>query len=210
MLARGGHARLDDLFAPIPAKLRLARALAVPEARSEQEVFEHLAALAARNEHAQQGPWFLGAGCYAHYLPSAVDALVSRAEFTTSYTPYQPEISQGTLQAIFEWQTLICALTGLEVANASMYDGASATAEAALMAMRVTRRRKVAVAAGLHPHYRQVLETYLDGLDAEVVTLPLAADGRCPVPASALDAGTACVVVQQPSFFGSVEELRAA
>ena len=210
MLARTGHAQLEDLFAPIPAALRLARALEVPEAQSEQEVFEHLTALAARNEHAQAGPWFLGAGSYAHYLPSAVDALVSRAEFTTSYTPYQPEISQGTLQAIFEWQTMICALTGLEVANASMYDGASATAEAALMAMRLTRRRKVVVAAGLHPHYRQVLETYLGGLDARIVTLPLAGDGRSPLPAEAIDDQTACCIVQQPSFFGTVEDLRAA
>jgi len=210
MLARSGHTRLEDLFASIPAALRLARALKVPEARSEQEVLEHLSALAAKNEHAQAGPWFLGAGTYAHYLPSAVDALVSRAEFTTSYTPYQPEISQGTLQAIFEWQTLICALTGLEVTNASMYDGASATAEAALMAMRVTRRRKVAVAAGLHPHYRQVLETYLDGLGADLVTIPLDADGRSPLAASAIDGETACCIVQQPSFFGTVEDLRNA
>jgi glycine dehydrogenase subunit 1 len=210
MLARSGHARIEDLFAAIPPTLRLARALGVPAAKSEQEVFEHLAALAARNENAQAGPWFLGAGSYAHFLPSAVDALVSRAEFTTSYTPYQPEISQGTLQAIFEWQTLICALTGLEVANASLYDGASATAEAALMAMRVTRRRKVALAAGLHPHYRQVLETYLDGLGATLVTVPLAPDGRSPVPAAAIDEQTACCIVQQPSFFGTVEELRAA
>jgi glycine dehydrogenase subunit 1 len=210
MLARSGHARLEDLFAAVPASLRLARALKVPEARSEQEVLEHLAALAARNEHALAGPWFLGAGSYAHYLPSAVDALVSRAEFTTSYTPYQPEISQGTLQAIFEWQTLVCALTGLEVANASMYDGASATAEATLMAMRITRRRKVAVAAGLHPHYRQVLQTYLDGLGAELVTIPLDPDGRSPLVASAIDAETACCIVQQPSFFGTVEDLRSA
>jgi glycine dehydrogenase subunit 1 len=210
MLARSGHARLEDLFAAVPASLRLARALKVPEARSEQEVLEHLAALAARNEHAQAGPWFLGAGSYAHYLPSAVDALVSRAEFTTSYTPYQPEISQGTLQAIFEWQTLVCALTGLEVTNASMYDGASATAEATLMAMRITRRRKVAVAAGLHPHYRQVLQTYLDGLGAELVTIPLDPDGRSPLAASAIDAETACCIVQQPSFFGTVEDLRSA
>jgi glycine dehydrogenase subunit 1 len=209
MLARSGHARLEDLFAPIPASLRLARALKVPEARSEQEVFEHLAALAAKNEHAWAGPFFVGAGTYAHYLPSAVDALVSRAEFTTSYTPYQPEISQGTLQAIFEWQTLISSLTGLEVANASMYDGASATAEAALMAMRITRRHKVALAAGVHPHYRQVIETYLDGLGASVVTVPLAEDGRSPIPASAIDADTACCVVQQPSFFGTVEDLRS-
>src|SRR5262245_62530185 len=133
MLARVGHARVEDLFAEIPAALRLGRSLKVPEGQSEQEVFEHLAALAARNEHAQAGPWFLGAGAYAHYLPSAVDALVSRAEFTTSYTPYQPEISQGTLQAVFEWQSMLCALSGLDVTNASMYDGASAAAEAALM-----------------------------------------------------------------------------
>jgi glycine dehydrogenase subunit 1 len=210
MLAASGHARLEDLFATIPAALRLARALKVPEAKSEQEVLEHLAALAARNENAQQGPWFLGAGAYAHFLPSAVDALVSRAEFTTSYTPYQPEISQGTLQAIFEWQTLVCALTGLEVANASMYDGASATAEAALMAIRLTRRRKVVAGAGLHPHYRQVLATYLDGLGATLVDGELAADGRSTLPAGMLDDETACCIVQQPSFFGTVEDLRAA
>jgi glycine dehydrogenase subunit 1 len=210
MLAASGHARLEDLFAAIPGALRLARALKVPEAKSEQEVQEHLAALAARNENAQAGPWFLGAGTYAHFLPSAVDALVSRAEFTTSYTPYQPEISQGTLQAIFEWQTLVCALTGLDVANASMYDGASATAEAALMAIRLTRRRKVVVAAGLHPHYRQVLETYLDGLDATIVDTELGADGRSVFPAGVLDDEAACCIVQQPSFFGAVEDLRAA
>src|SRR5262245_12406053 len=210
MLARVGHARVEDLFAEIPAALRLGRSLKVPEGQSEQEVFEHLAALAARNEHAQAGPWFLGGGSYAHFLPSAVDALVSRAEFTTSYTPYQPEISQGTLQAIFEWQSMLCTLTGLDVANASMYDGASATAEAALMAMRVTRRRKVAVSAGLHPHYRQVLATYLGGLDATLVSVPRGADGRSSVPADALDAETACLVLQQPSFFGAIEDLAAA
>ena len=198
MLARIGHARVGELFAAIPAALRLARALKVPEGRSEQEVLQHLSALAARNEHAQAGPWFLGAGCYAHFLPSAVDALISRAEFTTSYTPYQAEISQGTLQATFEWQSMLCALTGLDVANASMYDGASASAEAALMAMRITRRRKVAVSPGLHPHYRQVLATYLDGLDASLV-----AGGE-------IDGETACLVLQQPSFLGRIEDVRAA
>jgi len=198
MLARIGHARVGELFAAIPAALRLARALKVPEGRSEQEVLQHLSALAARNEHAQAGPWFLGAGCYAHFLPSAVDALISRAEFTTSYTPYQAEISQGTLQAIFEWQSMLCALTGLDVANASMYDGASASAEAALMAMRITRRRKVAVSPGLHPHYRQVLATYLDGLDASLV-----AGGE-------IDGETACLVLQQPSFLGRIEDVRPA
>ena len=210
MLARTGHARVDELFAAIPAALRLARALKVPEGRSEQEVFQHLATLAAQNEHAQAGPWFLGGGSYAHFLPSAVDALVSRAEFTTSYTPYQAEISQGTLQAVFEWQSMLCALSGLDVTNASMYDGASATAEAALMAMRVTRRRKVAVAAGLHPHYRQVLETYLAGLGASLVTLSRGSDGRSAPAADALDDDTACLVLQQPSFLGSIEDLRAA
>jgi glycine dehydrogenase subunit 1 len=210
MLARTGHARLEELFAAIPAALRLARALKIPEGRSEQEVLQHLSALAARNEHAQAGPWFLGAGAYAHFLPSAVDALISRAEFTTSYTPYQAEISQGTLQAIFEWQSMLCALTGLEVTNASMYDGASATAEAALMAMRVTRRHKVAVAAGLHPHYRQVLETYLGGLDATLVSVPRGADGRSAGAADVIDDQTACWIVQQPSFLGALEDLGAA
>ncbi len=210
MLARIGLERLEELFAALPSGLRLARGLKVPEGRAEQEVLAQLMALAAQNEHAQAGPWFLGAGCYAHFLPSAVDALVSRAEFTTSYTPYQAEISQGTLQAIFEWQTMLCALTGLDVANASMYDGASATAEAALMAMRVTRRRKVAVSAGLHPSYRQVLETYLRGLDAELVTLPRGADGRSTAAGAGIDGETACWIVQQPSFLGCVEDLAAA
>jgi glycine dehydrogenase subunit 1 len=210
MLGRIGHAQLDELFAAIPSALRLARALKVPEGRSEQEVLGQLGALAARNDHAQAGPWFLGAGSYAHFLPSAVDALVSRAEFTTSYTPYQPEISQGTLQAIFEWQSMLAALTGLDVANASMYDGASATAEAALMAMRVTRRKKVAVAAGLHPHYRQVLETYLGGLGAAVVTVPRGPDGRSTGAAGRIDGETACFLVQQPAFLGSLEDLAAA
>jgi len=210
MLERTGHERVDELFAAIPAALRLARALKIPEGQSEQEVLQHLGALAERNEHAQAGPWFLGAGTYAHFLPSAVDALVSRAEFTTSYTPYQPEISQGTLQAIFEWQSMLCALTGLDVANASMYDGASATAEAALMALRLTKRRKVAVAAGLHPHYRQVLETYLAGLGAALVTVPCGADGRSTGAADVLDGDTACWIVQQPSFLGTLEDLAAA
>ncbi|MEN8161364.1 MAG: glycine dehydrogenase, partial [Myxococcota bacterium] len=210
MLARIGLERLEELFAALPSSLRLARGLKAPEGQSEQEVIARLTALAAENEHAQAGAWFLGAGTYAHFLPSAVDALVSRAEFTTSYTPYQAEISQGTLQAVFEWQTMLCGLTGLDVANASMYDGASATAEAALMAMRVTRRRKVAVSAGLHPSTLQVLSTYLSGLDAELVTVPRSADGRTQAPGAALDGDTACWIVQQPSFLGCVEDLAAA
>ncbi len=205
MLAVVGRDDVADLFETIPEKLRWSGPLDVQAAQSELEVERTLTALAARNENASQGGWFLGAGTYAHFVPSAVDALVSRAELTTSYTPYQAEISQGTLQTVFEWQTMLCALTGLEVANASMYDGASATAEAALMALRITRRQRVLVSDGLHPHTRQVLATYLDGLDITVDTLPLDPTGRTARAAVADD--VACVIVQQPSFLGNVEDL---
>ena len=206
MLAAIGVPAIDALFESIPARFRLTRALDLPPAASEYEILAEMGALAARNEHAEARAWFLGAGVHHHYVPSAVDALVSRAEFTTSYTPYQPEISQGTLQAIFEWQTMMCGLTGLEVSNASLYDGASATAEAVLMALRIAKRRKIAVSAALHPHYRAVLETYLGALDFELVTLPRGADGR--TQPSALDRETACVLVQQPNFLGCIEDLR--
>jgi glycine dehydrogenase subunit 1 len=207
MLAAIGAPSLGTLFESIPARFRLARALELPPAASEYEILDELGRLASQNENAETRAWFLGAGVHHHYVPSAVDALISRAEFYTSYTPYQPEISQGTLQAIFEWQTMMCGLTGLEVSNASLYDGASATAEAVLMALRIAKRRKVAVSAALHPHYRSVLETYLRALDVELVTLPRGADGL--TQAQALDAETACVLVQQPSFFGCIEDLRA-
>jgi glycine dehydrogenase subunit 1 len=210
MLGEIGAPSVDALFECVPEKLRLGRPLALPEAASEQEVLAELGALAARNDDAGSLAWFLGAGTYHHFVPSAVDALASRGEFYTAYTPYQAEISQGTLQAIFEWQTMLCALTGLEVSNASMYDGASATAEAALMALRVTRRRKVAVSAGLHPSYRRVLETYLGGLDAELVELPRDASGATAPVGARIDGDTACVIVQQPSFLGAIEDLPAA
>jgi glycine dehydrogenase subunit 1 len=210
MLDAIGCASIADLFQSIPAKLRLEGGAQVPAAASEQEVLAELEALAARNDDATRLPWFLGAGTYAHFVPSAVDALASRAEFYTAYTPYQAEISQGTLQAIFEWQTMISGLAGLDVANASMYDGASATAEAALMAMRATRRSRVAVASTLHPHYRQVLDTYLGGLEAEVMTIPRDADGRSAAVDACVDEQTACVILQQPNFLGAVEQLRPA
>jgi glycine dehydrogenase subunit 1 len=209
MLATIGVADLDALFASVPEKLRLARKLAVPQVVSEQEVAAELAALAARNANAGTHDWFLGAGTYSHYAPTAVDALISRAEFLTAYTPYQPEISQGTLQTIFEWQTMVCGLTGLEVSNASLYDGASATAEAVLMAMRLTRRRKVVVASGLHPHYGEVLDTYVRALDVAIVAAPRAADGRTAPVDALVDDETACVVVQQPAFLGGVQDLAA-
>jgi len=210
MLEVIGSPRVEDLFTAIPDELRLGRRLALPEAASEQEVVAELERLAAANANSSSHDCFLGGGTYAHFIPSAVDALVSRAEFYSSYTPYQPEISQGTLQAIFEWQTMMCGLTALDVSNASMYDGASATAEAALMAMRITRRNKVAVSASLHPHYRQVLDTHLAGLRAEIVTIPRGEDGRSEPVADFVDADTAAVILQQPNFFGVVEELSGA
>jgi glycine dehydrogenase subunit 1 len=210
MLDAVGASGIEDLFEAIPEKQRLTRSLDLPRAASEQEILGELSALSAANASAESHDWFLGAGVYAHFVPSAVDALVSRAEFTTAYTPYQPEISQGTLQAIFEWQTMICGLSGLEVANASMYDGASATAEAALMAMRTTRRSRVVVSACLHPHYREVLRTYLGGLRAEIVEAPRGEDGRTAPLGELVDDATACVIVQQPNFFGVVEDVSAA
>jgi glycine dehydrogenase subunit 1 len=210
MLEAIGVESIEELFACVPEKYRLPRPLDLPAAASEQELLAELAALADCNASTDSHEWFLGAGTYPHFVPSAVDALASRSEFYTAYTPYQAEISQGTLQAVFEWQTMICGLTGLEVANASMYDGASAAAEAALMAMRATRRSKVVVASGLHPHYRDVLGTYLSGLDAEIVEAERAPDGRSRPVAPLVDDATACVLVQQPAFLGCLEDLPAA
>ena len=209
MLERIGAPDIEALFAPIPEKLRLSRELTLPPPQSEHAIVRHLQRLAARNANPTTHDWFLGAGCYAHFIPAAVDAIASRSEFYSAYTPYQAEISQGTLQAIFEWQTMICALTGLEVSNASLYDGASAAAEAALMALRITRRRRV-VTAGLHPHYGAVLDTYLSGIDADVVRAPRGPAGTSAVADELLDANTACLVVQHPNFWGCLEEVDAA
>jgi len=210
MLERIGVDSLDELFVGVPEKHRLERALDLPAAESEQLLTDHLQALSEQNASTQTHDWFLGAGTYAHFIPSAIDTLASRSEFTTAYTPYQAEISQGTLQAIFEWQTMICCLSGLDVANASMYDGASATAEAALMAMRCTRRNRVVLASGVHPHYADVVRTYLGGLSAEVVTTLRAEDGRVRGLADLVDDETACVVLQQPNFWGCIEDLKSA
>jgi glycine dehydrogenase subunit 1 len=210
MLGAIGAPSLDAIFASVPAKFRLQQPLQLPRAASEQEVLAELAALARRNACLETHDWFLGAGTYPHFIPSAIDALVTRAEFMTSYTPYQPEISQGTLQAIFEWQTMICGLTGLDVSNASLYDGASAAAEAVLMALRATRRRRVVVSGALHPHYREVVRTYLSGLETEWALAGRAEDGRTRDLAALLDDQTACVLLQQPNFLGAVEDVRRA
>ena len=205
MLARIGAGSIEELFESVPASLREAAALKLPPAQAERAVLRHFRGLAARNRTAAEGAHFLGAGAYAHDIPAAVDALASRSEFATAYTPYQAEVAQGTLQAIFEFQTLVCQLTGLDVSNASMYDGASATAEAALMALRTTRRRRVCVSAGLHPHYRQVLDTCTRGIGARIDTLPLDSHGRTPPEAVPED--TAALLLQSPNFFGCVEDL---
>jgi len=209
MLDRVGAQDLEALFAPIPDKLRLSGELDLPAPLGEYAIARRLQRLAARNANPTTHDWFLGAGCYAHFVPAAVDAIASRSEFYTAYTPYQAEISQGTLQTIFEWQTMICSLVGLEVSNASLYDGASAAAEAALMAMRVTRRARI-LAAGLHPHYRAVLDTYLSGIDAEIDLVPRAASGASTLAAELVDTNTACIVLQHPNFWGCLEDVRGA
>jgi glycine dehydrogenase subunit 1 len=210
MLETVGAKSLEDLFRSIPERLRLSRPLEVPAPIDEIELLAEFRRLAARNQ--VEHPPFLGAGAYPHHVPPTVDQLLLRGEFFTAYTPYQPEISQGTLQALFEWQTLVCLLTGLEVANASMYDGATATAEAVLMATRLTGRKRIAVSAAVHPEYRKVLATYLASTGDEVVTVPYGEDGRTDLAAlgRAVDERTAALVIGYPNFFGVVDALPEA
>jgi glycine dehydrogenase subunit 1 len=207
-----GVASVADLFRDVPAALRARAAIDLPLGAAEQDVTRQVEQLALRNLGAGMVS-FLGAGAYPHFVPAAVDSILRRAEFYSAYTPYQPEVSQGTLQSIFEFQTLVAMLFDLEVANASMYDGASATAEAVLMALRIrAQARRVIVARSLHPQYRDVARTYLQGLgEIEVIEAPFRTDGR--VDADWLrqhaDANTAAVVVGYPNFFGVLEELSA-
>ncbi len=211
MLEAIGASSIEQLFADIPAEIKLDRKLDLPPAMSELQLSQHLEQLAASNGHTGNMACFLGGGSYDHFIPAVVDALASRGEFYTSYTPYQPEVSQGNLQAMFEYQTLICQLTGMDVSNASLYDGGSAAMEAVLLCMSVTRRsRKVVVAASVHPEYRQIIETYLASLDAELITVGTP-DGRLHPEelASALDDEVACVLIQHPNFFGCLEDVQA-
>lgn len=212
MLQAIGVASIDVLFASIPAEFRLSRPLCLPPALTELDLTRHMTALAERNSHAGQKVCFLGGGSYDHFVPAVVDAIASRGEFYTSYTPYQPEVSQGNLQAMFEYQTLICQLTGMDVSNASLYDGGTAAVEAVLMAISVTRREsKVVVAASVHPEYRQILQTYLAGLNVDCVTVG-AGQGTTDLEAlaAAVDERTACVLIQHPNFFGCLENVAAA
>jgi len=208
MLASVGLANAAELFRSIPQDVQLGRKLDITDPLAESEVIAEMERMAARNTAATK-PSFLGAGVYSHFSPTIVDHLIQRSEFFTSYTPYQPEISQGTLQYIFEFQTLVCQLTGMEVANASMYDGSTAMAEAYLMARRVTRRDKIVVAQTVHPEYREVAKTYAQHGDSEIVDLTYdQLTGRVG-DLSALDDKTAALVVQSPNFFGCIEDLKS-
>ena len=208
MLRQIGATSIEQLFDSIPAPLRLQKHLEVPAALSEIELLRKFDELANRNQAASRTS-FLGAGAYSHYIPTVVDHLISRSEFFTAYTPYQPEISQGTLQAIFEFQTLVCQLTGMDIANASMYDGSTAMAEAALMAERVTKRSKVIVSCAVHPQYLEVAHTYVQHAGIELQQALYCADSGTTLAdsLSALDENTAAVIVQSPNFFGCVEDL---
>ena len=200
MLSTLGLSAIDDLFLDIPEAYRNPP-LRLPDPLSELEIQQELAELASRNRSLGSGPSFLGAGSYHHFVPSIVKALVTRGEFLTAYTPYQAEASQGTLQVIFEFQTLVCNLYGMEVANAGMYDGATSLAEAVLMACRVTRRNKVALADTLSPTYQEVIRTYCQAQDIQTKTVSSAASG--------VDETTACLAVQYPNYFGYIEDLAA-
>src|ERR1700760_3613514 len=206
MLKAIGAKAIDDLFAIIPAEYRLAPELDVPRQQAESEIIDYFRAAAQKN--ATDYASFLGAGAYRHYRPVIIDSLVQRGEFLTSYTPYQAEITQGTLQAIFEFQTMIAELTGMDVANASMYDGSTGAAEAVLMAMRVTGRQRAVVATTVHPEYREVLATYLQHRQLATAEIGYVAEtGRVDLDAlaAAVTDETAAVLVQSPNFFGTIE-----
>jgi glycine dehydrogenase subunit 1 len=203
MLAAIGVDSIDALFDDVPEAARLAGPVDLPRAMGEIEVERQVSRMATQNVTAGSVPFFIGGGVYRHHVPAAVDHLIQRGEFLTSYTPYQPEISQGTLQYLFEFQTQVALLTGMEVANASLYDGATACAEAVMMANRITGRRKAVLSGGLHPHYREVCETYGRFVGFQLSTQhPLSGEE----PAQLVDRSTSCVVVQNPDFFGEVRD----
>jgi glycine dehydrogenase subunit 1 len=198
---------INDLFSTIPAEVQLQRDLAIPRQHSESEIIDRFRAFADSNANGYAS--FLGAGAYRHYRPVIIDSLVQRGEFLTSYTPYQPEIAQGTLQAMFEFQTMICELTGMEIANASMYDGSTGAAEAMMMAVRITGRDRAVVARTVHPEYREVLATYAQHQQIPISEVGYATNGRVDLAAldAAITAETACVLIQSPNFFGTIEDV---
>ncbi|MEM1409483.1 MAG: glycine dehydrogenase, partial [Pseudomonadota bacterium] len=201
-----GIETIDELFSDVPPDA-LNPELDLPNHQSELEVERHLKGLAGRNHAAGDGPFFAGAGAYRHHVPATVDHIIQRSEFLTAYTPYQPEVAQGTLQYLFEFQTQVAELTGMDVANASMYDGSTATAEAALMARRITKRHKVVMAGGLHPHYAEVVRTNGELIGDEIVQAS-ARPGAGAV-LDMIDDETSCVIVQSPDVFGFLRDLTA-
>jgi len=209
MLEKIGISTVDELFASVPVNIKLKRLLDVPAALSESELLDKLKEIAGKNKNAGLLS-FLGAGAYQHYIPAVVDYLSSRGEFVSPYTPYQPEVSQGTLQVIFEFQTLICQLTGMDIANASLYDGASGAAEAVLMANRLTRKKKILVASSLHPQYRQVIQTYTRNLGLSIEEIDFVNSGKIDIEqlSKKINEETASVVCQSPNFFGIVEDIQ--
>ena len=206
MLRQIGAPTIDALFVDVPAAARRTGTVDLPAHAGELEVERQLTGMAARNRAAGQGPFFCGAGAYRHHVPASVDHIIQRSEFLTSYTPYQPEIAQGTLQYLFEFQTQVAALTGMDVANASMYDGSTAAAEAVMMAHRVTKRAKAILSGGLHPHYAEVIKTLAHVAGVDVLRQPAAIDSEADV-CSQIDAETACVVVQTPNVFGQATDV---
>lgn len=208
MLKAIGVSSLEELLRNIPPQIRLKDGLDLPAAASEYEILQELKALSDRNRSVNDAICFLGGGSYDHFIPSAVDAIISRSEFSTAYTPYQAEVSQGTLQSIYEFQTMICNLTGMDVANASMYDGGSALAEACLLAAAHTAREEIVIAGKVHPYYLQVVRTYCEGQDIVLKQAPLA-DGVADIEKvrKSVTSNTAAVVVQHPNFFGYLEDV---
>jgi glycine dehydrogenase subunit 1 len=209
MLKQIGASSIDDLFSTIPQEYRLERDLEVPRQMGESEIVEYFRNAAQKSAAGYTS--FLGAGAYRHYRPVIIDSLVQRGEFLTSYTPYQAEITQGTLQAIFEFQTMICELTGMEIANASMYDGSTGAAESVSMAVRITHRHGVLVARTVHPEYREVMQTYAQHQGFAAQPLPFGEDGRLDLAAleQSVSEETACVLIQSPNFFGVIEDIPA-
>lgn len=207
MLAAIGAQSIDDLYCDVPAKARNA-SINLPDHRGEMAVERAITDMAKKNLSPASAPTFLGCGAYRHHVPAAVDYLIQRGEFLTAYTPYQPEVSQGTLQYLFEFQTQVAMLTGMDVANASMYDGSTAAAEAVMMAGRVTRKKKAVICGNLHPHYRDVIETHIQHLDFETTgSEPAAGGADHDALAGLVDDETACLVVQNPDIFGNLRDL---
>ncbi len=209
MLEVIGASSQDDLFATIPSECRRKNPMKLPPAMTEWELNQHMDNLADQVSGTHHNNVFVGAGSYHHHVPASVSYLLGRSEFSTAYTPYQPEISQGTLQAIYEYQSLVTRLLGMDVANASMYDGASGLAEALLMAIRVSRRNKVAVSKAIHPNYRQVVNTYFKPTGYEIIELPYRPDGRSDLAALSDISDLAAIAVQSPNFFGCIEDLES-